>query len=272
MYIFMVFTQVFCSFGHAIPPMSRSNSKNYCMIEYIGPRPRKPKKPSLFGGWVIVLIAIVVGAVFAKPWFGSLMAAQNGPTLAQSESLIMELQSSDLTGDKLAAEALKYSNRGVTYDSTYYDIEYPNGDIKESKGMSADLVVRCYRGIGVDLQQLIHEDMALNYRVYPQLWPQSKADDNIDHRRVPNLQRFFSRHGQVLKISRDEKDYHVGDIVVWALANAEVHIGIVVPGPEGKDGSPWVVHHPAYESVKWENTLFNHQILGHFSYPVDAKR
>lgn len=251
--------------------MSRSRSGYYSTIEYIGPRPQKPKKPSFFGGWVIVAITIAAGFFFAKPWVGSLVAAQNGPTEAQSESLIRELEKSDLMGDRLAAEALRYAHSGVSYDSTYYEIAYPNGDIPRSKGMAADLVVRSYREVGLDLQELLHEDMKLDFRVYPDLWQSIAPDENIDHRRVPNLQRFFSRKGQVLKISRDEKDYHVGDIVVWALPNAEIHIGIVVPGPEGKSGSPWVVHHPAYEAVKWENGLFNYQILGHFSYPVGAQ-
>ncbi|MES2982741.1 MAG: DUF1287 domain-containing protein [Verrucomicrobiota bacterium] len=249
-----------------------ARSGYYSTIEYIGPRPKKPKKPSLFGGWVIVVIALTAGVFFAKPWIGSLVAAQNGPTEAQSESLIRELESSDLVGDRLAAEALRYANRGVSYDSTYYKINYPNGDIPtHSKGMAADLVVRCYREIGLDLQQLVHEDMENDFRVYPQLWQAMSPDRNIDHRRVPNLQRFFSRKGQVLKTNREEKEYLVGDIVVWALSNAEIHIGIVVPGPEGKNGSPWVVHHPAYDTVKWENALFDHQILGHFSYPVGAQ-
>ena len=170
-------------------------------------------------------------------------------------------------GDRLAAEALKYANRGISFDSAYYEITYPNGDIPRSKGMAADLVVRCYREAGLDLQELVHEYMKMDFRVYPQLWQSSSPDENIDHRRVPNLLRFFSRKGQVLKNSRDVEDYHVGDIVVWALSNAEIHIGIVVPSPEGKSGnSPWVVHHPAYEPVKWENGLFNYQILGHFSF------
>lgn len=251
--------------------MARSRTGYYSTIEYIGPRPKKPKKPSFFGGWVIVLIALSAGVFFVKPWVGSLVAAQNGPTEAQSESHIRELEVSDLMGDRLAAEALRYAHRGVTYDSAYYEIPYPNGDIPRSKGMAADLVVRCYREIGLDLQELIHEDMDLNYRLYPQLWQSTSPDKNIDHRRVPNLQRFFSRNGQVLKNSRDVKEYHVGDIVVWALPNAEIHIGIVVPGPEGKSGSPWVVHHPPYDSVKWENALFDYQILGHFSYPVGAQ-
>ena len=65
--------------------MARSRPDFYSTIEYIGPRPKKPKKPSFFGGWVIVIIAIVAGVIFAKPWIGSLVAAQIGPTEAQSE-------------------------------------------------------------------------------------------------------------------------------------------------------------------------------------------
>lgn len=251
--------------------MARSRSGYYSTIEYIGPRPQKPKKPNFFGGWVIVAIALAAGVFFAKPWVGSLMAAQNGPTEAQSESIVRELEVSDLLGDRLAAEALKYSNRQISYDPAYYKIAYPEGDVPRSKGVAADLVVRCYRGVGIDLQELIHEDMEANFRLYPQLWQAIEPDENIDHRRVPNLQRYFSRKGQVLKLSRDGSDYQVGDIVVWALSNAEIHIGIVVPSPEGEGATPWVVHHPTSDTVKWENTLFDHQILGHFSYPLGSE-
>lgn len=250
--------------------MARSRSTYYSTIEYIGPRPQKPKKNNnnFFGGWVILLIAIAAGVFFAKPWAGSLMAAQNGPTDAQSEEVVRMLESSGSPKERLAAEALKYSNRNITYDPAYFKIAYPNGDVPSRKGVAADLVVRCFREVGFDLQQLIHEDMAENYRLYPQLWASSTPDENIDHRRVPNLQRFFQRNGKTLKPSRDLADYQTGDIVVWALSNADIHIGIVVPGPEGVGSStPWVVHHPAGGGVKWENALFDYQILGHFSFP-----
>lgn len=250
--------------------MARSRSGYYNAIEYIGPRPQKPKKPNFFGGWVIVVIAIAAGVFFAKPWVGSLMAAQKGPTDAQSEVLVRELGASELPGDKLAAEALKYSNRNISYDPAYFKIAYPDGDVPRTKGVASDMVVRCYREIGVDLQQLIHEDMEYNFRLYPQLWAASSPDENIDHRRVPNLQRFFTRKGRVLKTSRNAADYQTGDIVVWALSNAEIHIGIVVPGPEGEGSAPWIVHHPAGGGVKWENALFDYQIIGHFSYPAEA--
>ena len=250
--------------------MARSRSDYYNTIEYIGPRPQKPKKPNFFGGWVILVFAITAGVFFAKPWAGSLMAAQKGPTDAQSERIVSELENSDLVGSKLAAEALKYSNRNISYDPAYFKIEYPNGDVPGRKGVAADVVVRCYREVGVDLQKLIHEDMEDNFRLYPQLWAAITPDSNIDHRRVPNLQRFFSRKGQVLNTSRDTSDYHTGDIVVWALPNAEIHIGIVVPGPKGEGAAPWVVHHPAGSAVKWEDALFDYQILGHFSYAAQT--
>lgn len=251
--------------------MARSRSSFYSAIEYIGPRPRKPKKSSFFGGWVIVVIALAAGVFFAKPWAGNLMAAQNGPTNEQSNILINLLERSELRGERLAAEALKYFGREITYDPAYFSINYPNGDVPSNKGVAADLVVRCYREIGHDLQELIHEDMSLNFRLYPQLWQSSQPDKNIDHRRVQNLQRFFSRKGRVLTTSRDAADYQVGDIVVWALSNADTHLGIVVPSPEGSGDTPWVVHHPAGGGVKWESALFDYQILGHFSYPVGSE-
>jgi uncharacterized protein YijF (DUF1287 family) len=113
--------------------------------------------------------------------------------------------------------------------------------------------------------------MSENYRLYPQLWQTSQPDKNIDHRRVPNLQRFLSRKGETLSTGSDAADYQTGDIVVWALSNAEIHIGIVVPGPDGGGTTPWVVHHPAGGGVKWENVLFDYQRIGHFRYPIDGE-
>jgi len=251
--------------------MTRKAPGYYNAIEYIGPRPQKPKKTNFFGGWVIVVIAVCAATFFVNPLISSLLAAQNGPSQAQSELIVSSLESSSSLSDQLAAEALKYANRTIEYDASYYKISFPNGDIPRSKGMSADLVVRCFRGIGIDFQELLHEDMKLNFRLYPQLWDATAPDKNIDHRRVPNLMRFLARHALILDGDRKAESYQPGDVVVWALANAELHIGIVVPGPSSNAKTPWVIHHPSYDVVKWENSLFEHQIIGHFRYPVVAK-
>lgn len=248
--------------------MSRQRSGYYNAIEYIGPRPQRPKKTNFFGGWVIVAIALAAGGFFAKPLVGGLWAADKEPTNAQLEMVIGQLDGTGGFSAKLAAVALRYSCSPVIYDPAYYKIKYPEGDVPAAKGVAADLVIRCYRKLGIDLQKEVHEDMESYFRLYPQLWAVTAPDANIDHRRVPNLQRFFSRKGETLTTSSDSAEYRPGDIVVWALPNAETHIGIVVPSAPGQENGdiPWVVHHPAGGGVKWEKALFNHQILGHFRF------
>ncbi|PCJ37850.1 MAG: DUF1287 domain-containing protein, partial [Moraxellaceae bacterium] len=100
----------------------------------------------------------------------------------------------------------------VNYDGRYISIQYPNGDVPDNIGVCTDLIIRSYRSLGSDLQKLVHEDMLVNFSLYPskRIWRLSKTDKNIDHRRVPNLQVFFSRFGQVLTISKKIKDYHSG--------------------------------------------------------------
>ena len=122
--------------------------------------------------------------------------------------------------------------------------------------------------MNLDLQVLVHEDMAANFRLYPQLWGAAGPDTNIDHRRVANLQRFFERKGRTLSPSRHAADYQPGDIVVWSLANAEAHVGIIVPGPADHADEPWVVHNMGI-GVKWENILFDYSIQRHFRFPTD---
>ncbi len=248
--------------------MSRQRPGYFNAIEYIGPRPQKPKKTNSFGGWVIVVIALAAAVFFGKPLISGVLAADKAPTNAQVEMIVNQLEESGSFPQKLAAEALKYSGSDVTYDPAYYQILYPEGDVPAGKGVASDLLIRCYRKLGIDLQKEIHEDMKSHFRLYPQLWAEAAPDSNIDHRRVPNIQRFLSRKGETLSNSSDSIEYKVGDIVIWALSNAETHIGIVVPSAslEEDSSSPWVVHHPAGGGVKWEKALFDHQILGHFRY------
>lgn len=218
-----------------------------------------------------MILAIAAGACFffGMPLVTKALASEDDPTKAENQVIIRRLEVSNDFASKLAAEALRYSGTDVSYDNSYYAIAYPGGDVAEGRGMAADLVVRSYRSLGIDLQEKVHEDMEANFRLYPQLWAAIGTDSNIDHRRVPNLQRFFSREGMTLSLSRSAEDYKVGDIVVWALSNAETHIGIVVPGPASEGYVPWVIHHPAGSGVKWENALFSYQIVGHFRYPAE---
>ncbi len=64
----------------------------------------------------------------------------------------------------------------------------PGGDVPQERGVCSDVVIRALRSQKVDLQKLVHEDMAKNFAEYPQKWKLKRPDSNIDHRRVPNLE------------------------------------------------------------------------------------
>lgn len=247
--------------------MPRRGSGFYNTIEYIGPRPLKPKRKNFFGGWVIIVIALGMAYYFGKPLVGSLNANNAEASLEQAGSLIGTLRTSKKFGDHLAAAALGQTVTPSHFDHAYYKISYPNGDVPTDRGMAADVVVRSYRKMDMDLQKMVHEDMTQDFRPYPQLWDAAAPDPNIDHRRVENLAKFFERKGETLSASRNAEDYQAGDIVVWTLANAETHIGIVVPGPGDHSDELWVVHN-LKSGVKWENVLFLYRVQKHYRFPA----
>lgn len=249
--------------------MARRKTGFYNTIEYIGPRPSKPKRQNFFGGWVIVALAVGLGFWYGEPLVTQLVKAEE-VSLEQAQILSATLDHSTNRCQKLAAAALRHSGEDIVYDPSYYRISYPNGDIPHGKGAAADVVIRCLRQIDIDLQKEVHEDMVGNFRLYPQLWNAKEPDSNIDHRRIENLQRYFERHAQVLSPSGEVAEYRPGDIVIWSLAKADKHIGIVVPGPGKHMSEPWVVHNMG-AGVKWENALLEHKIDAHFRCPADGK-
>ncbi len=165
--------------------------------------------------------------------------------------------------ETLADSAETLTANHVVYDPNYFSIEYPNGDIPKGKGVCTDVVIRAYRKVGIDLQKEVHIDMKYNFSEYPKNWGLNSTDKNIDHRRVPNLMKFFERHGKVLLISRKAKDYQVGDIVCWDLGGGITHIGILVTPPSGT--RPYVIHNIGSGQVK-EDVLFDYKIIGHYRF------
>lgn len=166
---------------------------------------------------------------------------------------------------KLAKAAFELTYDQVSYDPSYFSIDYPNGDIPKSKGVCTDVVIRAYRKLGVDLQKLVHEDMLQNFSSYPNNWNLSKTDKNIDHRRVPNLMRFFERNGSIKSLSRKSIDYQPGDIVCWRLSGAITHIGIVSDKKASNSNRYQIIHNIGNGQVL-EDALFDFQIIGHYSF------
>ena len=168
-------------------------------------------------------------------------------------------------GQALSQAALERTKHFVTYNGSYRKISYPNGDVPSYFGVCTDVVIRSYRALGIDLQQLVHEDMKARFKSYPKNWGLKRTDTNIDHRRVPNLRVFFTRRGQSLKVTHNSKDYKTGDLVTWKLNNNLPHIGIVVDR-RSKDGKrPLIVHNIGY-GPQLKDMLFDFTITGHYRY------
>jgi len=165
---------------------------------------------------------------------------------------------------KLSNAALSIVNPNVRYDADYTKIAYPNGDVAKDRGVCTDVVIRSYRKLGIDLQKEVHEDMAANFSKYPKSWGLQGTDTNIDHRRVPNLEVFFSRKGKSLLVSKNPADYKPGDIVSWRLPSGRPHIGIVVD-KKGAGGRYKMVHNIGYGQAL-EDCLFEYTINGHYRY------
>jgi uncharacterized protein YijF (DUF1287 family) len=166
----------------------------------------------------------------------------------------------------LVQSAYAQVGKTVKYDPAYERIAFPGGDVPLERGVCTDVIVRAYRGIGVDLQALVNRDMRAAFGAYPKLWGLSRPDPNIDHRRVQNLAVFFKRHGKELPVSKEARDYKPGDIVTWRLPDGRPHIGLVSDRQSG--GTALIVHNIG-EGAQVEDTLFEFTISGHYRYGLE---
>ena len=128
------------------------------------------------------------------------------------------------------------------------------------------MVIRAFRHAGIDLQQLIHEDMRENFHLYPDNWGLNAPDTNIDHRRVPNQMLFFERFGTTLSLQVEGhlQEWEWGDVVYWRFANGREHCGVISDRTR-RDGVPLVIHNAGI--AREENCLQRWEIIGHFRYP-----
>lgn len=207
--------------------------------------PARPNDAKFIGDFVCMRKLILLFVVMFSP-----------PALAET------------SGERISAAAIERTTHRVVYDATYERISYPMGDVALDRGVCSDVVVRSLRAIGVDLQELIHEDMKANFSAYPSHWGMSRPDSNIDHRRVPNIETFLSRMSMELPPSRNPADYKPGDIVAWNLKGASggwlPHIGVVTDRT-APSGRPLVAHNIG-AGPKLEDVLFSWSMTGRYRY------
>lgn len=158
-------------------------------------------------------------------------------------------------GLALARAARDQLSSLVIYNAKYARIGFPNGDVAPLFGVCTDVVVRAYRMLGLDLQQLIAETKT------------GRGDRNIDHRRVEVVRRFLALHGETLAITDFAEDYQPGDIVTYYRPQNRTstqHIAIVsdIVAPSGR----YMIVHNRGWGPQLEDALFVDKITGHFRF------
>ncbi|MBX3016657.1 MAG: DUF1287 domain-containing protein [Bdellovibrionaceae bacterium] len=165
--------------------------------------------------------------------------------------------------DRLLARARLMVESEIRYVADYVEIPFPEGDVAPDTGVCADVVVRSFREIGIDLQERVNRELKRDFASSPQIWGLEGPDTNIDHRRVPNLMWYFTREWSRRPLSEDNQDYRRCDVVAWDLGGGVTHIGIV----SGVDanGETQLIHHLA-EHPQEQAVLRRWRIIGHFAY------
>ena len=169
---------------------------------------------------------------------------------------------------ELAVQAAR-AQIGVTlaYDPSYQRLDYPGGDVPLAGGVCTDVVIRALRGQGIDLQRLVHEDMRAHFSTYPANWGLKRADRNIDHRRVPNLQRYFQRMGWALPLPKSQTavaaELQPGDLLSWMLPGNLPHIGMVSDQRTAR-GQRYLILHNVGAGTREEDVLLAWPLTGHY--------
>ena len=181
------------------------------------------------------------------------------------------------SGQKLANAARAQLCVTTGYDPTYAKLSYPGGDLPRSTGVCADVVIRAARdGLGLDLQRLVQEDMVKHFDAYParRVWGSTQPDTNIDHRRVLNLEAYWTRMSARLWAANAPtagndfpKPVEVGDILTWLLDARLPHVGIVVSG-----GAQRQVVHNIGRGVEESllDAFYAQRAAGHYRLPASS--
>jgi uncharacterized protein len=166
---------------------------------------------------------------------------------------------------EIISHALWQTTITNSYDPSYVKIQYPNGDVPIDRGVCTDVIVRAFRNVDIDFQELIHKDMLSEFKAYPNVWGLKKPDANIDHRRVQNIQKYLERANRSVPVSANDTDYVPGDIVTWLVPGDLPHIGLVSNVPVEGTRRYGIVHNIG-EGARLEDVLFTFKITGHYRY------
>ena len=172
----------------------------------------------------------------------------------------------DPAAAKLIAAAMTQVGVTTLYDASYQSLKFPGGDVAPDRGVCTDVIVRAYRtAFGFDLQEKLNADMKAHLDAYPKRWGLRKPDANIDHRRVPNLQTYFARHGAERSRAISSDTWQPGDLITQLVPANLPHIGIVSDRLNDAGQRRLVIHNIG-RGAEVEDTLEMFPVTGRYRF------
>ena len=209
----------------------------------------------------IVLAAI---AVLIYNRFSYKETSTKRPRYAYKEKIEQIKSGIDKDGDgvddqsDILESALEYIHTKPKYESRYYIGGTPN----DGYGVCTDVVAAALLGAGYDLQKLVDKDI----HEHPENYDIQSPDENIDYRRVRNLQVYFKNNTKSLTTDLSEiEEWQGGDIVIF-----KKHIGIVSDRRD-KNGIPYIIHHGSKYQRAYEQKYLKSkedEIVGHYRWEL----
>lgn len=207
-------------------------------------------------------VVLIAAAGIAVWWFFPPSTSPERLTDQYSDQVETYRSATDKDGDGMDDQtdilegAVAYINTRPKYQSKYYDAGYPD----DGYGVCTDVVAFAMKGAGYDLMELVQEDIQVSREDYDMEEP----DENIDFRRVKNLQVFFSHTAVSLTTDVHKvEEWQGGDIVVF-----KKHIGIV-SDRRNERGVPYIIHHNGTRQRRYEEDILEKRgdIVGHYRMP-----
>jgi uncharacterized protein YijF (DUF1287 family) len=166
---------------------------------------------------------------------------------------------------QLVAAARRQIGVTVHYDAKYTQLAFPNGDVPRERGVCCDVIVRAYRdALKLDLQALVNADMRAAFADYPHKWGLHHADANIDHRRVPNLRTWLTRHHAALPVPATLAEWQPGDIFT-STPGFGTHIGLVSDRAGAR--GPMIIHNIGL-GAREEDALGDWPLTGRYRWAL----
>lgn len=153
--------------------------------------------------------------------------------------------------------AIKKIKQTTIYTSDYYAGGYP----PENEGVSSDIIWSALKEAGYDLKDMMSKDIRNTYK--DNIYNIEDIDDNIDFRRINNIETFLKRYAEELSTNiNDIKEFNIGDIIIFDYGD---HVGIV-SDKRNKNGISYIVQLTKKEDKEVNLEDINREITGHYRF------